>query len=84
MFSPADRPAGFEEPPATSAKQPERASLPKNLSHVSFASECFSDGNYFDVGDSGSDAAEESPRTPPPPSMRRNGGSFGSFHSVSL
>jgi hypothetical protein len=77
MFTPPDRPA------SDSAEQPQ-ANLPKNMSHVSFASECFSDGNYFDYGDSGSDPGDDEPRTPPPPSMRRNGGSFGSFNSVSL
>lgn len=83
LFSPGSR----EAAPATSAAggaPSTKVNLPKNLSHVSFTSECFSDGNYFDVGDSGSDADPASPRTPPPPSMRRNGASFGSFNSVQL
>jgi hypothetical protein len=54
------------------------------MSHVSFASEAFTDGDYFDIGDSDADDDDESPRTPPPPTMRRNGGSFGSFNSVTL
>lgn len=84
VFSPPERTPG--PPPATSAKEPRETNLPKNLSHVSFASETFTDGNYFDIGDSDySDSdAPDSPRTPPPPSMRRNGSSFGSFNSVAL
>jgi hypothetical protein len=80
MFNPADR---NEHATPTSGKVPQ-ANLPKNLSQVSFVSESFTDGNYFDVCDSGSDDGNESPRTPPPPTMRRNGGSFGSFGSVAL
>jgi hypothetical protein len=80
MFSPADRTTDFEKATSTSPQ----ASLPKNFSHMSFNSECFSDGDYYDAGDSSSDAADETPGTPPPPMMRRNNNSFGSFQSVSL
>merc|ERR1719321_1018981 len=66
MFRPPGRATSFEQPASPSAKDPE-VNLPKNLSRVSFASECFSDGNYFDVGDSGSDAGDQSPISPRTP-----------------
>jgi hypothetical protein len=55
--------------------------LPKSDSQMSFNSEYFGDAD-IDFAEVDSDTLDESPGTPPPPSMRRNNGSFGSFGSA--
>jgi hypothetical protein len=80
MFTPAARTDGLESSPSSSStKAP--TSLPKADSQGSFTSEYFGEAE-FDFAEVSSDSENEQPSTPPPPSMRRNGGSFGSFGSL--
>jgi hypothetical protein len=63
--------------------------LPKSDSQGSINSEYFGHGSeYFDYDEIEiayeiSEDGDKEPGTPEPPNMRRNGGSFGSFGSLS-
>lgn len=92
MFNPASRATGSDYSSSSRAASPRSPStraaqsqmnLPKTDSQGSFVSEYFGDPEIdFELVSDGDDG-EASPRTPLPPSIRRNGNSFGSFGSLS-